>query len=380
MGKLIYTYWDCRYCGTKSIRGDYRECPNCGHPRDNNITFYFNSKNVTYVAEEKAKIVSKNPDWVCSFCDCLNSDDDLNCKSCGASKVASELNYFENQKKREEKTQETSPQIEKEASYSSTSPQHPYSSFETASSTISTQGQNQKGTSSTSTSLGKRLILFTLICLLVAGIVYLVIPKTQVLTVKEVSWEYTIVIEELKTFNESDWHIPSGARLKNTREELHHYDNVLDHYETKTKQVQKQRLTGYEDYVSGYRDLGNGYAEEIISKRPIYETYYDTETYDEPVYRKEPVYQIKYYYEIDRWVPQRNITTSGSDKNPYWGEISLSSNERVGSKEESYFIRGVSEKGKEYHFAVSHEDFKTIIIGNSYEFEIGMSKGSIVQK
>ncbi len=376
MGKIVLMYWDCKYCGTKTITGDKRECPNCGHPRDNNITFYLNPQKVTYVEEEKAKKVSRNPDWVCSFCDSLNSDNDKNCKSCGASKEASEANYFENKKKREEK----------EASHASPSPHSQSDSTkksESTSSYYSSYKHNSTSSSHSNSSKGMSIpgilgIIF--LCLLVCGIAYFFFSQTQDITVQTLSWKYTIQIEELKTVEESGWSLPSDARLKDSQTELHHYDDVLDHYETRTRQVQKQRISGYETYVSGYRDLGNGYAEEITSRRPVYETYYETETYQEPIYRKEPVYQTKYYYEVDRWIAGRKVVTSGNDKTPYWGQTNLSSHEREGTKTEEYSVYGKSLKGKEVHFSLSFDDFKQIEVGRTYTFKVNFGTGKLIQK
>ena len=63
--------------------------------------------------------------------------------------------------------------------------------------------------------------------------------------------------------------MPEEARLQDSRLEFSHYQEVLDHYEQKSRQVEKHRITGYEEYVVGYRDLGNGYFEEITEQRPI---------------------------------------------------------------------------------------------------------------
>lgn len=92
MANYIMGYWDCQYCGTKGNRGDRRECESCGHPRDESVKFYM--KNTTHVSKETASSISKNPDWYCSYCNTLNSDNDSNCKGCGASKNESEKNYF----------------------------------------------------------------------------------------------------------------------------------------------------------------------------------------------------------------------------------------------------------------------------------------------
>ena len=131
---------------------------------------------------------------------------------------------------------------------------------------------------------------------------------------------------------------------------------------TKTRQVQKERLVGYEDYVVGTRDLGNGYFEEITSSRPVYETYYENEEYQEPVYKDVPRYQTKYYYEIDRWVYERSVKTAEMNQEPYWGDVILGDKEREGSRNEVYLAKVVDKKNKEstmyFDYTVWNE-FKT---------------------
>ena len=193
--------------------------------------------------------------------------------------------------------------------------------------------------------------------------------NTKRLTVSGFSWERSITVEKLITVDESDWSLPSNARLQYTNKELKEYRNVIDHYETKTKQVQKQRISGYEEYASGYRDLGNGMFEEIISERPIYETYYETETYEEPVYRQDPIYATKYYYEIDKWVTSRTVKTNGSDKNPVWGETNLADKERTGSKTEKYTVC-LRDKESTYNYDVSLSTWNNLKEGMVVDAEI----------
>ena len=371
MGKIVLGYWDCRYCETTGITGDKRECPHCGHPRDEDVTFYMNPQNKVYLEEERAKKISKNPDWICPYCNCLNSDSNRVCESCGSVRATENLTYHENQKKQKQKNSEQKT-FSSSNSYSSTS----HTSYEQENSpyTASRPTSYHRVTPSYG-NVGKIFLVSLIIILGIIGIVYLMLPKTQTVTVSSLSWEYTIEVEELKTFQEDDWQLPAGARLKSSQTELHHYQDVLDHYETRTRSVAKQRISGYETYVSGYKDLGNGYFEEITSQRPIYETYYENESYQEPVYRSEPVYQTKYYYEIDRWVHERNVTTSGNDKNPYWGDVSLRNNERLGDRIESYQVAGITAKGKSISFDISKSDFAKIQIGSTYLFEINFGRG-----
>ena len=86
MGRLIENLWDCPYCSTKGIGGSRRECPNCGKPRGETTRFYMPSE-ITYVSEEKASKINRNPDWLCEFCGSLNSDSDSTCKSCGSTRT-----------------------------------------------------------------------------------------------------------------------------------------------------------------------------------------------------------------------------------------------------------------------------------------------------
>ena len=305
MGRIIEGFWDCKHCNTTGIRGSIRECPNCSKARDENTSFYLNKKKISYVPKEKAVDINRNPDWVCEYCNQLNSDNNKYCVSCAAPRTGQNLNYFENQKKKdEERKQDLLKDVEyKNQNYSSNS----YDSVSVISDTSysSRSSYSQKNSFSLRNLFSTYMmpILITLFSIIgIAAFIFLLIPKPQEVTIQQMSWERSIDIEKYQTVEESDWSLPSDARLLYSQEEFSHYEQVLDHYETRTKQVAKERISGYEEYVSGYRDLGNGYFEEITSSRPIYETYYETETYEEPIYRDEAVYKTKYYYEIDKWV------------------------------------------------------------------------------
>ena len=104
MGKIVVGCWDCDYCGADRISGEIKICPHCGKPRGKDITFYMaGPKN--YVKDPDK--VNKNPDWLCSYCNTLNPDDNKFCSACGASREDSELNYFQNKEREKEKDAET---------------------------------------------------------------------------------------------------------------------------------------------------------------------------------------------------------------------------------------------------------------------------------
>lgn len=380
MGRLIEGFWDCNSCGKTGIRGSIKACPDCGKPRDKDTKFYLDPTKSRYVPKNKSAQINRNPDWVCEYCNGLNSDNDTYCSSCGSPRTSENLNYFEHHAKQESNTRTYQQEANRvssgvKAENESVSQAQSYTSNDTYEEYHSTLNHTSNVFSNIT-----RIALITLIpILLIAGLIYLFIPKEQELTIQSFSWKRNIEIERFQTVNESGWSVPSGGRVLYSNWEFYAYQDVLDHYETRTREVAKERLVGYEEYVTGYRDLGNGYFEEITSEIPVYETYYETEYYEEPVYRSEPIYQIKYYYEIDKWLYERSVNTYGNDKNPYWGEANLYSNERISNKLERYTVLGVDKKEKTHEFDLSYDDWNSLNIGQTAKFEVSFGKGKIVQ-
>jgi len=216
--------------------------------------------------------------------------------------------------------------------------------------------------------------LFLFVAITIIAIIFIK-PHIETMTISSFAWERSIQIEQYVKCDESDWYLPAEARLKYTHNEIREYRNVIDHYETKTRQVARQRITGYETYIVGYTDLGNGIFEEKTAERPVYETYYETETYEEPIYRQEPVYATKYYYEIDRWKPNRKIDTAGADKDPKWGSVTLADNERELSRQETYTVYLYDENKKSYTCNVSFSQWKDLVQGSDVEVKLSRIGG-----
>jgi hypothetical protein len=362
-----------------------------------------NPKN--YVDDEIAKTVNRNPDWYCSYCDALNSDDVHECHICGSSREDSEQNYFERRAEIEARRAEKEKLIEdasgktdersqmsqesryKEAGYSASnynSYNHEESSYRSSSSYDNKQScdntSNERDENSSSSrnrpslenafnninwggvfKVGTGILATIMLILLLVGIFA---PKIQEVTIKDFSWERSISIEEYVTVDRDGWSLPADGRLKYSQQEIKGYTQVIDHYETKTRTYTEEVFDHYEEYISGYRDLGNGYFEEITSKRPVYRTETRTETYEEPVYRDEPIYATKYYYEIDVWQYAFSHNTSGNDQNPYWKEFTLKDLQREGNRFQTYYITVVNDEGEvdKYHF--DYETWKSLNKGD----------------
>lgn len=84
------------------------------------------------------------------------------------------------------------------------------------------------------------------------------IPKTQEITINSFSWERSIDIEKYQTVEESDWSLPSNARLQYSQKEFYGYQDVLDHYETRSRQVAKERVSAQNEtyYINGIDKKG----------------------------------------------------------------------------------------------------------------------------
>ena len=333
MGKIIIGCWDCTYCGTDRISGELRDCPNCGHPRDKDVKFYMaDPKN--YAADQEN--VNKNPDWLCPFCDSLNPDSATVCSSCGASRDAKTQNYFQNKEKKEAEAR-------KQQTLKETAP----------------APKSKKGL----------YIALGVLAVVIALIVFLVIPKSKTMEIESLNWERSVEVEEYREFEESDWTLPADAYDVTSRLELYGYNTVLDHYETRTRQVAVDVFDGY-DISYDYKDLGNGRFEEIEHKTPKYRTEYKSETYEEPIYRQDPIYQTKYYYYIMRWVTDHYEETSGVNDEPYFAEVNEDDTHRTGEKKEKYSVTDTD--GKTY--PTSYDIWKDLSPGEKINASVQMGE------
>ena len=354
MGRTVMGYWDCPVCGNKGIAGNVMNCPSCGRARGD-VQFYMKNVaadetreenergDIEYLSEEQEKEIGKNPDWYCSFCNSLNKDHAAFCGNCGASRESSESNYFDQLKKRQEA----------EAAEKAAQPQ---------------QTSRQPARKS------RWPLILVIAAVLVGVFLWLRGSDTKSgLQVTALAWNRSIPIEQHLQFTESDWSIPAGGTEVSHSQEIHHYDQVLDHYEEVEVQRSRQVVDHYETYYT-YRDNGNGSFEEIPHERAVYKTEYYTETETRPVYRSVPRYQTKYTYTIWRWKQTREVTSSGTDHGTFWPEMNLAEDEREGSpRAEKYTFTVTDEKGKSQIWSLreNEEDWQKINQGDRLTISTG---------
>lgn len=354
----IYGYWTCDYCGIENCGDKYR-CTGCGKNRGKDVEFYVYPKTIKEPQKNAPK--SKGPDWHCAYCDSLNSATETVCHSCGHEKEYLSKNYFD-----------LHPE---EAGSRSTEQDFADNSINSSFKNDLKEEDAVLSTGKTSFFQNRRLLLLVALgalgtIILLVMLFTLAFPYRTEATILDKTWERAVTIEEYRTFHESGWHIPTGGRETSRYQSIHHYEDVLDHYETVTKSREipdggHYEVTGYRQVetggsyeVIGYTNNGDGTFDEITAWRPTYTTEevttwvtdYRTEFYteQEPVYRSEPVYRTKYNYDIERWVFDHYEITSGSTEEPYYASPELGLNYRANGTSERYeiTISCINRKGK----------------------------------
>lgn len=355
-------YWDCRYCGTKQIRADHKECPNCGKAKDRDVKFYLHDDSpvefVDEVSGESAVRIRKQ-NWICPYCSQQNDDSVQTCTYCGAQRSESQERYHD-----------------------IPAPQAPPDPNAAAINALKQRNQKK-----TQRACCLALALFFLLPIFVSIIrnIAEVHAEKRIRTADLVSaeWESDIYLETLKTFTDSDWELPSDARLIRTAQEDYRY---IDHYESRTREVWIDEPDdndwggndwddggGWDD--GGWEDYGDGqfgmFTLPLLMLRPALPTaafYWDTEYYEEPIYATRK--QTKYYYEYDAWVDGRTVhVNGGADEPPHYGDLALADNEREKSRAISYYV-SFNDRGKTLRLPCSESQFYEYIKDNTVSYRI----------
>ncbi len=410
--KIIEGLWDCPYCDQKGIGGLTKQCPNCGHPQDEGTVFYLPSKK-EYLDKETAAMYGKGADWICSFCESLNRYDNEVCSNCGASREDSIGDYFSNKtddvkeavaekdvygtpsskpaslpEESDDLLPDQDPDMDTgdhvSADSSSEDKEEPvYKKYQKEArakkhreSKREAERKREEAQRIRAQKMQSRAKLFAGLGLaLIVILVFMFWPRTASGTLESKSWTRDITVEESRTVKEADWSVPEGGRTYESKKELHHYNEVLDHYEPVEVARTRQVPDGFDTSIE-YVSNGDGTFTEREVRTPRYrtETYYETVT--QPIYRKEAVYQTKYYYEIERWFESRHVTTKGGAENPYWGEPALGEKEKEGKRTETYTL-AFKEKRHSYSIEVPLDYWLSLKPGTTVKLTI--SNGKIIK-
>lgn len=410
--EILVGFWDCSHCGKKKILGDDMSCNGCGATRADNVEFYLADDASIVTDHREIQMAKAGPDWYCDHCNCGNSATRNVCSQCSAPRGSSKVHDASRDKisVNDYEDEESGSNVERISTLDFSA----NLAGETGKGSVRSFGNErllQKDfnmyvapprSSEGSTWLSK-IILLIIFGIVAIGLFTLFRNNDVELRVASISWNRSISLEKYITLTENGWSVPHGGRTKSVTRKHHHDEKILDHYETKVRQLSKRVFShnerksrtvseryqsGTERYHSGTRSLGNGRFEKTYSTRPTYstrtKTVYDTvpvyktvyypETYKDPVYRYEPRYQDYYVYDIERWVPSRTERSSGFDANPKWPtyrEI-FGLEERECGRSEDYAVtlntlpKGDGEKIQTFTLKPSFAQWQSFKVGDLY--------------
>ena len=397
--KLIRMYWDCPMCGKKGIISSERRCT-CGY------VFGTNPDDKFRMPGQDEEIVTvtdaDNPDelienWRCDFCGAYNKSSERKCKTCGHPRDESAKGYYSvtGEKKSTISSEisdgdiyEGSENIYEDMSKSSSEINDIVSGKANAKNLNDAKGEFQKTIEKHRASApdrnaaanvsgpkeapksknGLKIVGVLVAIAVIAFAVVMVLFSNHKGSFKVTgkTWERSIEVEKQTTVSESGWTLPEGARLDHTASEVRSYNQVVDHYEDVT--VTKYRsVPKTETY---YEDLGNGNAQQRTRTTYVNEPYTAVER--QPIYKNVPVFDTKYYYDIDKYVFDRTVETSGTDNEPVWGDTNLKDGERTGNTKEKYTIK-FDDGGKEKSIDTDLEVWKQYKVGD----EIALMKNNV---
>ena len=410
--------WNCAQCTTKNISGTLKECPLCGDPHNDNLDpsegYFLPTDARVMTNADELRRANSGPIWNCGKCNTPNDGDIDTCGSCkqprdsddfvspvtryvsGVDAQGStlsnpaqlETDWVNATLQRSDKLQPLadSPVIQPVRTlHSRDLPRSGKPQYENNTSNNrpvfrlgGTALLSRVKTPRVMLGIGLGMVLGVL--LFGARTVYVNYFATETvdLTVSSLSWEREVEVEEFRTLTRQDWSVPGDGRVLSSSREIRSYRQVLDHYETKTRQVPETKQTGTrtESYACGSTTVNNGngsfsqqttYCNRSV---PVYTTTYRTESYQDPVYRDEPIYDTKYTYEVDRWVTDYFDRASGQS-GPYWPKPELEGErQRVGDeRRSSYVVILIDEEGRAFKREVGESTWSHARTGMMIEGE-----------
>ncbi len=384
--------WTCSSCGRTPIPGSVKVCPSCAHPKDASETYQEPGQRGRYLTASELAQQGVDPaqhlsDETCEYCGAKIKPGTQICPHCNANLV--EVGYTSRQCPtcQHETNEMTCPACGTATVMKGQKPvaaaplPHPTAKPQSFFARLGVWG----------------LFLAILVCgclgLGAAIISQAVANRPQPVTVTDVYWKRTILLEEYKYNERGDWTLPPTADLISTEEAIHHYNDILTGYveqcHTESQQVGSRQECGYEQscqsvsvydytetvcYDDGTCDDHDVYTtEQQCSDEYVCEdvpNYQDVQVCEDvPQYIQEPVYQTYYTFNIWEWVIMDPVVAEGHDHNLYWPEVTTSDavREQNNGRIETCTITVTDKDGYNSEYTVPCEEFGRYERGTMWE-------------
>jgi len=319
--------------------GRHVYCVGCGAPRPKEIRFYLPDGAEAVTDAGQLSQASAGPDWICEHCGGSARATDLTCPGCGAPRGESATREVHDYALAE---------VPRSGGGADRPPPPP-----SAAKPVRPAREPKFG----------RNVFFVLLLSVLGWFGWSNRTRHLEGEVAAKQWERTVQVEAYRTVQEEGWSLPQGAHRVRSYRAIRDYRQVLDHYETKTRQVSERVQTGTRTYTCGQIDRGNGYFEDRTCTEPEYETRYHTESYQDPVYRQEPIWDTRYEYRVKRWVPDTLLQAHGTTTTPAWPPVTVDDTTREGEKKSRYRVTFTAPKGESYTSDVPLQQFERRTIG-----------------
>ena len=327
--ELVYEYWDCSYCGVKSIRGDEQSCTGCNQIRGKNVKFYRLADREEIVQNQQdINRFSHGADWNCQFCDKLNPALNQSCEACGANCTV------------KADTPGTDPRV------SSVDSLKNLNLRQVEAPPVPDRARARRK----SKSMAK---VFGLVILAVVGWQFArtAIKSEVIYEVSKLKWERTRLISRYQEVEKTDW---KDAMRGDDIKILSESRKVRSHKKVQVG-TKTEVYTEVEEYQSGteqkcdtsYESTGAGAAKKVTECNdvPKYASRKVEKRRQVPQYKNEPIYDTEVRYLALEYKPHQTFTGTGTGNTdlPQWPEVVLGVGEKAKPDVESakiarYFV------------------------------------------
>ncbi|MBE2182693.1 MAG: zinc ribbon domain-containing protein [Anaerolineae bacterium] len=322
--------WDCKFCGAKNLLAKtHKFCPTCGAAQDPQTRRFPSDAEKIAVKE----YVSKGASLICAACGTPNDGDSQFCMQCGApldraaqaktvaSEVRAETQAFAAGQERDLAQERLAEDLPKPpAPASKTNP------------ILWIVGA----------------IVLLLIC---GGVIFALTAKREATgTVTDRDWQRIIYVDRFASVSNNAWddQVPADAYNVSCRERQRDTRQVPDGEECSVRRV----------------DNGDG----TFSERRECNT----------VYRDEPIYDNYCSFNVNRWVPAREIQASSAQggASPFWPGANLAAGSALGGERESgrdeRYIVYLDVDGRRYECVVNQQSWEAAQEGATFNISIGV--------
>ena len=393
----IEMLWACASCKQRGNRGLARHCENCGKPKDDRDDEYFPddlSRNNALTDPSALGLAKAGPDWKCAYCGTLQNGTGRCCAYCGADRETGEKRWQARLRAAfEAPTTGRRSETVREATVLGGRVVGPAPGSAGSADDVEVRRLRKP--------LPKKALLVVGALAAVLALVLFFVLRTRVVeaTVTAVHWEHRVLVDRYRIWGREGWSPDAQAfDVEDRGRRVHHYEAVLDHYQTVHENYQEACGEDCVDEPPVCRTTprrcvsnGNGTAEcsggdrECSGGGQRCTTRYcsRTRTREEPVYREEPRYQTWYAWRVWDWGHDRTVTHQGDSTETTWpGDAEIAPRAPLAAREQERNHReacySVTFGYEDEHADVepaSLEQFRRFTLGKRFKLRIGVAHG-----